>query len=193
MCCEAGGHGSSTSPPLLNLLPSISAALPSFTPLNPSTPPFLLGAGGLSSGAHLAALFTLGAHGAVYGTRFLLTPESTYSATRKSVLRQAGHGSTTRSMAFDEARNTLDWPNGVDGRGIVNETVKDYQAGQEGMHERQERYTKADKEDDKERLIVWAGTGVGDVREITPAEEVVKQLEKEAIQALSSAGAYLQG
>ncbi|KAJ9092911.1 hypothetical protein QFC21_006623 [Naganishia friedmannii] len=192
--CEAGGHGSSTSPPLLNLLPSISAALPSFSPLNPtSQPPSLLGAGGLSSGTHLAAILNLGAHGAVYGTRFLLTPESTYSDTRKQLLRDAGHGSTIRSMAFDEARNTLDWPNGVDGRGIVNQTVEDYRAGQLGRHDRQERYTRADKEDDKQRLIVWAGTGVGDVHEITPAEDVVKQMEKEAIQALRSAGTYLQG
>ncbi|KAJ9104957.1 hypothetical protein QFC19_003754 [Naganishia cerealis] len=95
-------------------------------------------------------------------------------------------------MAFDEARNTLDWPHGVDGRGIVNQTVKDYQTGHLELKERQERYTQADKEDDKERLIVWAGTGVGEVGEITPAEEVVKQLEKEAIQALSTVEGYLQ-
>lgn len=95
-------------------------------------------------------------------------------------------------MAFDEARNTLDWPDGVDGRGIVNETVKDYLEGKLGLRERQQRYTRADKEDDKERLIVWAGTGVGDVHEIFPAEEVVKQMEREAIDALSSASAYLQ-
>lgn len=98
-----------------------------------------------------------------------------------------------RSMAFDEARGTLDWPAGVDGRGIVNQTVRDYQAGQLGLEERQERYTRADKEDDRERLIVWAGTGIGAVNEISPAEEVVKQMEKEAIQALGHAGTYLQG
>jgi nitronate monooxygenase len=188
---EAGGHGSGSSPPLLNLLPSVAAALSTFKPLN-RTPPVLLGAGGLSSGAHLASLLTLGAHGAVYGTRFLLTPESTYSATRKQLLLDAGHGQTKRSMAFDEARNTLEWPAGVDGRGIVNDTVKDYESGQYSLKARQERYGRADKEDDRERLIVWAGTGVGGVREIKPAGDVVREMEREAVKALRGVRGYLQ-
>lgn len=189
--CEAGGHGSSTSPPLLNLLPTIATALPTFKALN-HTCPILLGAGGLSSGAHLASLLTLGAHGAVYGTRFLLTPESTYSATRKRLLLAAQQGQTKRSMAFDEARNTLEWPAGVDGRGIVNETVREYETGNLALQERQERYARADSENDQERLIVWAGTGVGDVHEITPAGEVVRQMEREAIDALRSVNRYVQ-
>lgn len=95
-------------------------------------------------------------------------------------------------MAFDEARNTLEWPAGVDGRGIVNETVREYETGEIGLKERQERYARADKADDKERLIVWAGTGVGDVLQIKPAEEVVRQLEREAIDALKVASRYLE-
>lgn len=190
--CEAGGHGSATAPPLLNLLPSIAKALPTFTPLDPATRPLLLGAGGLSTGAHLAALLALGAHGAVYGTRFLLTPESTYSASRKSLLLAATHGSTKRSMAFDEARNTLDWPAGVDGRGLVNRTVEEYERGNIDLAHRQERYTRADQEDDGERLIVWAGTGVGDVTEMMSAGEVVRLMEKEAMDALSCVAGFLE-
>jgi nitronate monooxygenase len=95
-------------------------------------------------------------------------------------------------MAFDEARNTLEWPAGVDGRGIVNETVREYEAGEIGLKGRQERYGQAEKEDDRERLIVWAGTGVGDVHEIKPAEEVVRQLEREAVDALKVASRYLE-
>lgn len=190
---EAGGHGSASSPPLLNLLPSIARALPAYKPLNPTSKPLLLGAGGLSSGAHLAALLSLGAHGAAYGTRFLLTPECTYSATRKSLLISAGQGSTKRSMAFDEARNTLDWPAGVDGRGIVNLTVEEYEAGTQGLEERQERYARADREDDVERLIVWAGTGVGDITEVMPAGEVVRLMEREAVEAMSRASRFLEG
>lgn len=95
-------------------------------------------------------------------------------------------------MAFDEARNTLEWPAGVDGRGIVNDTVKDYESGQYGLEHRQERYGRADKEDDKERLIVWAGTGVGDVREIKPAGDVVREMEREAVKALRGVSGYLQ-
>lgn len=104
-------------------------------------------------------------------------------------------------MAFDEARNTLEWPAGVDGRGIVNDTVKDYESGQYSLNyesgqyslkARQERYGRADKEDDRERLIVWAGTGVGDVREIKPAGDVVREMEREAVEALRGVSGYLQ-
>lgn len=87
-------------------------------------------------------------------------------------------------MAFDEARNTLDWPAGVDGRGIINRTVEEYERGSMDLAQRQERYTRADREDDVERLIVWAGTGVGDVTEIMPAGDVVRLMEKEAMNAL---------
>lgn len=176
----------------MNLVPSIAKALPSFTPLNPTTKPLLLGAGGLSSGHHLAALLALGAHGAVYGTRFLLTPECTYSETRKALLISANPGSTKRSMAFDEARNTLDWPAGVDGRGIINQTVVEYERGDLNLSQRQERYARADREDDVERLIVWAGTGVGDVAEIASAGEVVRLMERDAVEALGRIGGFLQ-
>lgn len=77
-------------------------------------------------------------------------------------------------MAFDEAKDTLDWPAGVDGRGIVNLTVKEHEAGTQGLDERQERSARADGEDDPERLIVWAGTRLGDVGEIMPAGDVVR-------------------
>lgn len=63
-------------------------------------------------------------------------------------------------MAFDEARNTLGWPARVDGRGIVNETVREYEEGTRPMEERQKRYKQAEAEDDPERVVVWSGTGI---------------------------------
>jgi nitronate monooxygenase len=86
-------------------------------------------------------------------------------------------------MAFDEARNTLGWPAQVDGRGIVNETVKDYEKGQKDLEERQKRYKKAEEEDDPERLIVWAGTGIERMDPKTsrlPAFDTAKQIWSEA-------------
>ena len=55
----------------------------------------MLAAGGLSSGAHLAAFLTLGAAGAVVGTRFLVAEESLYSDVQKravSVLQNLPDG-----------------------------------------------------------------------------------------------------
>lgn len=74
----------------------------------------------------------------------------------------------------------------------MNETVRDYDSGKWDLQQRQERYTLADKADDAQRLIVWAGTGVGDVNEIMPAGEVVRQMEREAVEALTAVGGYLQ-
>jgi len=80
----------------------------------------VLAAGGLATGTQVAAALALGASGAVLGTRFLLTPESFYTDAQKKALAGANSSSTIRTMAFDYARNTLGWPDGVDGRGLRN-------------------------------------------------------------------------
>lgn len=110
---ESGGHGSGTAAPLLTLLSEIFSVIPDDGPI-------ILGAGGLVNGAHLASLLTVGASGAVLGTRFLLSPESQYSDSQRRALIAAPTGSSVRTMAFDEARNSLGWPKGVDGRGLRN-------------------------------------------------------------------------
>lgn len=161
------------------------------TTLRTSKYPIILGAGGLSTGSDLAAVLAHGAQGAVYGTRFLLTPESTYSEIRKEVLLKAEGSGTKRSHAFDQARGTTEWPAHVDGRGVSNETVKDFDDGVIGIEERQKRYGTAEKEGEKDRLVVWAGTGVGNMKQIKPAGDVVRDLEQEAIEALQRAASCL--
>lgn len=110
---EAGGHGASYAPPLLTLVPEILAVAPV------GGPP-ILGAGGLANGAHIASLLTLGASGVVLGTRFLLSPESLYTDKQRQALIAANSDASVRTMAFDHARNTLEWPRGIDGRGLRN-------------------------------------------------------------------------
>ena len=97
----------------MTLLPVILSAIPPDGPL-------VLAAGGMATGAHVAAVLALGASGAVLGTRFLLTPESLYTDTQKKALADADSRSTTRTMAFDYARGTIGWPDGIDGRGLRN-------------------------------------------------------------------------
>lgn len=117
-CClgsEAGGHGSNSGSPVLTLVSAILNVIPN------DAPP-VLAAGGLANGAHLASLLTLGASGAVFGTRFLLSPESLYSNAQRQALLAANTTASVRTMAFDHARNTLGWPHGIDGRGLRNST-----------------------------------------------------------------------
>lgn len=186
--CEAGGHGLGSSPPLHALLPRVLALSPTLKAFNPSglAPP-VLGAGGLSGGRSLAALLTLGAHGGILGTRLLLTPEAAYNDAQKSVLLKAGPGDTKRTMAFDEARGTLGWPAGVDGRGVVNETLRAYEAQEGTPEQRRERYSAAEKLGNEARIVTWAGSGVGLMNVIKPAAEVVREVTQDAIEAIQGA------
>lgn len=181
---EAGGHGSSTSPPLLTLLSEILANL------SEEGPP-ILGAGGLVNGGHIAALLSLGASGAVLGTRFLLSPESLYSDSQRHALTSAGTGSSVRTMAFDHARNTLGWPRGIDGRGLRNSTVVDFENGVD-IADLRRKYADGVKVDDPDRIVIWAGAGVGLMNKIQPAKEIVEEIHGECVTHIQSVASMLQ-
>jgi nitronate monooxygenase len=110
---EAGGHGSSSGSPVLTLISSILSEVP-------ETGPPIIAAGGMVNGGHLAALLTLGASGAAFGTRLLLSPESLYSDVQRRAILAASSSSSVRTMAFDHAAKTMGWPSGIDGRGLRN-------------------------------------------------------------------------
>lgn len=185
---EAGGHGLGRSPPLSAILPLVSKMTSKLSPTNPSgSIPPVLGAGGIMTGSNVAAVLAQGGAGAVLGTRMLLTPEAAYSDKQKQMILSARPGTTKRTMAFDEARGTLGWPEGVDGRGIVNETVRDYESDKHGSGDtRREAYKKAEQAGDTDRIVTWAGTGVGLVDEIMPTEEVVEQVTRETIASIKN-------
>lgn len=202
--CEAGGHGHSQAPPLSALLSDVLKRLPTLKPNNPgNTTPPVLGAGGLADGRSLASLLAAGCAGGVYGTRFVLTPESTYSQVQKEELVKAKSSATLRTFAFDDARGTLGWPEGTDGRGLRNKTVEEYESdlqqqvkegkeNPEGAKRRMERYKQAAKENDTDRIVIWAGTGVGAMEAIVPARKVVQNITEEAVEALSRVQSYVQ-
>ncbi|MCO5589800.1 hypothetical protein L7F22_043769 [Adiantum nelumboides] len=186
---EAGGHGLGSSPPLSAIVPLLAKHLDAGTYKisNPTQhlPP-LLGAGGIMTGANMAGVLAMGADGVVVGTRMLMTPEAAYSDAQKKMLIEAGPTSTLRTMAFDEARNTLGWPKGVDGRGIVNETVRDYMSNKGGDGDaRRAVYKEAEKSGDTSRIVTWAGTGVGLVGEVKDAEEIVAEMTKDCQKSIA--------
>ncbi|KAF8141704.1 2-nitropropane dioxygenase [Boletus edulis] len=176
---ESGGHGYGSAPPLFTLVSSILAALPT------GGPP-VLAAGGLMTGSQVASFLVLGAAGAVLGTRFLMTPESLYSDAQKKALVAAKHDMTVRTMAFDHARGTLDWPAGVDGRGLYNNTVKDMDNGVD-VETVKVKFEAGVRDGDPGRMLVWSGMGVGLVSEIKSAEEVIHELGDDILQRLKVA------
>ena len=135
----------------------------------PKDGPPVLAAGGLATGSQVAYFLALGAAGAVLGTRFLMTPESLYSDAQKKVLVAAKSDMTVRTMAFDLARGTLDWPAGVDGRAIYNDTVRDVDDGVD-IEIVKEKFQAGVRDGNPDRMLVWSGMGVGLVSEIKDAE-----------------------
>ncbi|WFD27150.1 nitronate monooxygenase [Malassezia nana] len=191
---EAGCHGSASAPPRDVLLSSVLDHVASWS--SKSTP--ILSAGGIADGRSIASQLALGADGVLVGTRFLLTPEATYSDAQKERLLRAQSTDTVRSLAFDDARGTPDWPKGIDGRGLRSVTVDEYDAaaqGQEGpvpgQPERHARYVQALQEGDTDRQIIWAGTGIGQVTKIQPAAQAVQHLHTTTVQALTRACSYI--
>jgi len=158
---ESGGHGHSSAPSLFTLVSSVIAN-------SPNGPP-LLAAGGLSNGTQIASLLTLGTAGAVLGTRFLLTPESLYTFAQKKALLTAKNDSTVRTLAFDRARGTVGWPNGIDGRALFNDTVKDDNNGV-SIDQVKKNFAEGVANGDPQKMLVWAGTGVGLMTEVKDAK-----------------------
>ncbi|KAJ7654072.1 hypothetical protein DFH06DRAFT_1203584 [Mycena polygramma] len=179
---EAGGHGGALAPPLFALL---QAVLNEFKPSQsrPNGGPLVVAAGGISTGAQIAALLTMGADGVVLGTRFLFTPECQYSPEKKEALIKADIGSTIRATAFDEVNRSNSWPPNCDGRAISNEIVHDWKAGLT-LEERIAKVEESAAKGDDSRLVVWAGVGVGLTNEIKGAADVLRELHDETVGAL---------
>ncbi|KAJ6513712.1 2-nitropropane dioxygenase [Mycena vitilis] len=179
---EAGGHGGALAPPLFTLL---QAVLNEYSPSQsrPNGAPLVVAAGGISTGAQIAALLTMGADGVVLGTRFLFTPECQYSLEKKEALIQADIGSTLRATVFDEVNRSNSWPPNCDGRAISNEIVHDWKAGLT-LEERIAKVEESAAKGDDSRLVVWAGVGVGLTNEIKGAADVLRELHNETVASL---------
>ncbi|KAJ7118898.1 2-nitropropane dioxygenase [Mycena epipterygia] len=180
---EAGGHGGSESPPLFSLLQAVLLAVPSG--------PLIVAAGGISTGAQIASLLTMGADGVALGTRFLFTPECCYTPDKKEVLVKADFSATVRTLAFDEVGRTNGWPPKHNGRAISNKIMDDLAAGL-SLEERIAKFDESAAKGEDSRLIIWAGVGAGMTSEIKAASDVLRELHEGAVQKLQN-GASLLG
>ncbi|KAJ3782861.1 2-nitropropane dioxygenase [Lentinula aff. detonsa] len=179
---EAGGHGRGDALPLFTLLPSVLAALPSG--------PVILAAGGISTGNQVAALLTMGADGVVIGSRLLCTPECMYPEQSKEVILNSKLSCTTRSDVFDEVNRTAMWPEGINGRAIVNDIVQDEKIGLD-LEERLKKHDESKAKGDSNRLVIWAGDAIGFVNDKESTQSVLHQLHEEAVRAMQNSSKIL--
>ena len=141
----------------------------------------VLAAGGLVDGRALVASLALGAQGAVFGTRFIATPESQAAAGYRQAIVDAQGDDTVRTRSYT----------GKPARAIRNERTDEWEAktdqlqpfpqqaigsAQEGVMD----YMGLSDRFDPKRTFLPAGQGTGLINEVKPATEVFEEIVREA-------------
>lgn len=191
---DAGGHGFEKGAGVISLVPEISDALSAS-----GHDIRLVAAGGIADGRSVAAALALGAEGVVIGTRFLSAPEThVHSIYQKALIAASDGGqSTTRSKLFDNLRGPNIWPGAYDGRSLVMESFDDHTGGMDIEEIRRLHNEAVNSEnagfglDGKGRAAMWAGTGVGFLKKVQPAADIVEEVRSSALKALEYAKARL--
>ena len=184
---DAGGHGLAQGAGIVSLLPEVADALKEAE--MGSIP--LIAAGGIVEGRGTAACLALGASGVVMGTRFLASKEANIAkGYQDDVLRTRDGGlSTARTNVYDTLRGITGWPGRYDGRGILNQSFWDAQDGK-STDENKRLYNEALQKGDEGwgedgRLTAYAGSGVGLVKEVKSAHEIIEEVRGDALEVMS--------
>lgn len=141
----------------------------------------VIAAGGIADGRGLVAALALGAEGILMGTRFVATRESTAVETYKKALLERPADATTITDRFS----------GRYARVLRNDFVDRYRRSGApvlpfGLHGAAARdiYEEAAAQANADYLPMWAGQGVGLIRNLPGAAEVVETTIREARQLL---------
>lgn len=186
---EAGGHvwGTVASLPLV---PRVVDAV---------DPTPVVAAGGISDGRGLAAALMLGASGVWVGTRFLASREASVHPFYLKRLLKANEADTIYTELFD-----IGWARAPH-RAMKNSTYSRWEeAGrpESGRRPGEGRTVAArdgkpvplyssqapttSTEGDIEAMCLYAGQGAGLVREVLPADEILKELVDEAVRVMKN-------
>jgi enoyl-[acyl-carrier protein] reductase II len=160
---EGGGHVRVDGLPTLALMPQVVDAV--------SVP--VVASGGIADARGVAAAVALGAHGVQVGTRFIATVECNAHPHFKQALLDAGEESTAIYSKAYHASRALQTPAirrllQMEAEGTELEELLAYRG--------RGRARKGCIEGNLEEGILPAGTGVGLIREVLPAREVVLSL-----------------
>lgn len=183
---ESGGHGRAADGlGLMSLFPEVADVL-----ADSQIP--LLAAGGIADGRGVAAALSLGAAGAVLGTRFLASHEARISRGYQDAIIQASDGahSTTRTLLYNHLRGTFGWPPEYSPRTVINKSFTEQQEGV-AFEELKKRHDEAQKMGDSGwgpggRLATYAGASVGLINQIKAAGDIVHEVQADALQRIRS-------
>ena len=166
---EAGGHTGE-----MNLLPLLAE----LAGRHPGVP--LLAAGGITSPRALAGAMAAGAEGASLGTALLATPEAVeVPETFKEQILITGGQDTVFTRLYDLLDDSP-WPAGVAGRVYHNRLTRQWHNREREILAHREELAsdvaQARARQDPEGASVYMGQGVGQVRAIRPAADVVREI-----------------
>ncbi|KAJ4344488.1 uncharacterized protein N0V89_012231 [Didymosphaeria variabile] len=181
---DAGGHGLVRGASLMTLFPEVSDKVHCTCREERIPPPILVAAGGIVEARGAAAAFALGASGIVLGTRLLASPEANISNGYKDEIIRASDGgqSTVRTKVYDNLRGTTGWAATHNARGVINKSYVDAMAGMDEK-ENKKLYEEEMKKGEAgwgpaARMTTYAGSGVGLVKEIKPAGNIVREVRE---------------
>jgi nitronate monooxygenase len=171
---EAGGHtGSRATLPLLQEVLTL-------------TDRPVVAAGGIATGAGMAAALVAGAAGVWIGTPLLSCPEALNSPGARARVRAAGGDATVLTRAFDIAQG-LAWPERWPGRALVNEFTETWHGREtelRGDTAAAGQVAEARRTGDLDHGPLYAGESVGLVTAERSATDVVRDLDAAAEKAL---------
>ncbi|KAL4981431.1 hypothetical protein BDW68DRAFT_183501 [Aspergillus falconensis] len=168
---DAGGHGHARGSSDITLIPEVSDVFIGNVFVGSRRIP-LVAAGGIVDGRGVAAAMALGVSGVVMGTRFLGAQETeiTQEYRRETLSASDGGQSTVRSRIFDERWVPSAWPEMYDGRCQKNACYDECERGV--------------SIDEIRKRLLWAGTGMGLVKNIENARDIVQGVRGDAKQRL---------
>ncbi len=150
----------------------------------------VIAAGGIATGRGVLAAIALGASGVLIGTRFVATRESAAPDFYKEALRTRGSDSTVLSDAYT----------GLYARVIRNAFTTEYAASQAPVltgyvqaSAVRDIVAAAAARRDGEHYAMWAGQGIGMIRDLPAAAEVMAVLVREYTDAFANMERRLRG
>ena len=179
---EGGGHVGTVAG--MVLVPIVARAV---------EPVPVVAAGGIATGAQLAAALMLGAEGVLMGTRFLATTESPWPSTYKTaILTSDGHD--TELTEIPDIANGSVWPGAFD-RARRNLLISEWAGRENELRRRRAEVAasiaRAAREDDADRGELNFGQAAGLIDAIESCADVVRGLTSEAEEVLREADRFL--
>ncbi|MDR3664657.1 MAG: nitronate monooxygenase [Mycobacterium sp.] len=178
---EAGGHGKGVRS-TFTLVPEVADLVAERAPET-----LVLAAGGVADGRGLAAALSLGADGALVGSRLWAAQESPVNPAARERALASGSDDTVRSTVFDIVRGHP-WPQGYGGRALRNDFVSRWYGNEDSLRANltaaQHDYRGAVDAADFGTADVHIGEGVGIIRDHPSAAHLLERMEREAVAIL---------